>query len=58
MSDVRGEFCPPSLITTAFSYEFLLPGELAQYGNSLAAAVLSYANVYFWTQADYFKPDL
>jgi peptidoglycan/LPS O-acetylase OafA/YrhL len=38
------------------AYFTLLPGDLIQYGRSLAAALFSYSNFYFWTQSDYFKP--
>jgi peptidoglycan/LPS O-acetylase OafA/YrhL len=41
---------------SAASYFVFLPQDLVQYAKSLIAAVLSYSNFFFWTQAGYFKP--
>lgn len=45
------------IVITAIATYVLLPVELLRYAFSLLAATLSYSNIYFWTQADYFKPD-
>jgi peptidoglycan/LPS O-acetylase OafA/YrhL len=37
-------------------YFFLPPTDLLQYAHSLFSSLFSYANFYFWTQADYFAP--
>jgi peptidoglycan/LPS O-acetylase OafA/YrhL len=37
-------------------YFLFLPQDLVHFAHSLFAALFSYSNVYFWTQADYFKP--
>jgi peptidoglycan/LPS O-acetylase OafA/YrhL len=37
-------------------YFFFLPQDLVHFAHSLFAALFSYSNIYFWTQAGYFKP--
>jgi peptidoglycan/LPS O-acetylase OafA/YrhL len=41
-------------VTTAFACWYLLPEELADYGRSLVAAVLSLSNFLFWHEVGYF----
>jgi peptidoglycan/LPS O-acetylase OafA/YrhL len=43
-------------VTSAIAAFVLPPLALVQYGESLIAAVFSYSNLYFWTQAGYFNP--
>jgi peptidoglycan/LPS O-acetylase OafA/YrhL len=44
------------LVCSIASYYFLLPKDLVHFGQSLSSALLSYSNIYFWTQTGYFKP--
>jgi peptidoglycan/LPS O-acetylase OafA/YrhL len=44
------------LVCSIACYFIFLPQDLVHFAHSLFAAVLSYSNVYFWTQAGYFKP--
>jgi peptidoglycan/LPS O-acetylase OafA/YrhL len=37
-------------------YFLFLPQDLVRFAHSLFAALFSYSNIYFWTQAGYFKP--
>ena len=59
--DRRARRLLPALYVTMIAvaplaWLMLLPGELAGYGASVAAAVLYVANVYFWQASDYFAP--
>ncbi len=51
---------PALLITLLFCaivcYFMFLPQDLIRFAHSLYAALFSYSNIYFWTQAGYFKP--
>ena len=42
--------------TTIAAWFILLPTALENYGASLAAAILSISNIYFWFKTDYFAP--
>ena len=51
----------PALLAVLFAcsaacYFVLPPIDLVQYARSLFSSLFSYANFYFWTQADYFAP--
>lgn len=43
--------------TVPFAWLWLMPEDLREYLQSLLAAILSYANVHFWTKAGYFAPN-
>jgi peptidoglycan/LPS O-acetylase OafA/YrhL len=44
------------LVCSVLCYFFFVHQDLVRYAESLLSAVLSYANLYFWTQSDYFQP--
>jgi peptidoglycan/LPS O-acetylase OafA/YrhL len=44
------------LVCSIACYFLFLPQDLIRFAQSLFAALFSYSNVYFWTQAGYFKP--
>jgi peptidoglycan/LPS O-acetylase OafA/YrhL len=44
------------LLCSVACYFLFLPQDLVRFAHSLVAALFSYSNVYFWTQAGYFKP--
>jgi peptidoglycan/LPS O-acetylase OafA/YrhL len=44
------------LVSSIACYFLFLPQDLVRFAHSLFAALFSYSNVYFWTQAGYFKP--
>ena len=44
------------LVCSIACYFLFLPQDLIHFAHSLFAALFSYSNVYFWTQAGYFKP--
>jgi peptidoglycan/LPS O-acetylase OafA/YrhL len=51
----------PALLGILFAccigcYLLFLPQDLVRFAQSLFAALFSYSNIYFWTQAGYFKP--
>jgi peptidoglycan/LPS O-acetylase OafA/YrhL len=52
----------PALLAVLFicsiaCYFLFLPQDLVHFADSLFAALFSYSNIYFWTQAGYFKPE-
>src|ERR1700723_2973128 len=44
------------LVSSIACYFLFLPQDLVRFAHSLFAALFSYSNIYFWTQAGYFKP--
>jgi peptidoglycan/LPS O-acetylase OafA/YrhL len=44
------------LVCSIACYLLFLPQDLIHFAQSLFAALFSYSNIYFWTQAGYFKP--
>ena len=44
------------LVCSAAACFLLLPQDLVRFAHSLFSALLSFSNIYFWTQAGYFKP--
>ncbi|EJL30667.1 putative acyltransferase [Caulobacter sp. AP07] len=46
--------CSMLIAATVVAYMVLLPFEYIDYSRSLAASILSFSNIYFWTQFNYF----